>query len=182
MSNNEMIMLPREVVEQALEALLNEGEFRKLLKPFIEKSIDSIRDALKQPHRKPTQHDIADSALLGNIESQFNACMHKEHCKRWKERSGAVVEQKLRSGMVCALPPGDYVGVVLRGRYYTLTTPQPPVAEQPQGELDPLTDWQVPKGVLSAISRAGMTLLKTRHGYELQKLGPVIAHGIGGKE
>ena len=46
-------MLPREVVEQALEALLNEGEFRKLLKPLIEKSIDSIRDALEQPYAGP---------------------------------------------------------------------------------------------------------------------------------
>ena len=53
MSKNEMIMLPREVVEQALEALLNEGEFRKLMKPLIEKSIDSIRDALEQPDARP---------------------------------------------------------------------------------------------------------------------------------
>lgn len=53
MSKNKMIMLPREVVEQALEALLNEGEFRKLLKPLIEKSIDSIRDALEQPDAGP---------------------------------------------------------------------------------------------------------------------------------
>ena len=54
MSKNEMIMLPREVAEQALEALLNEGEFRKLLEPLIEKSIDSIRDALEQPDAGPT--------------------------------------------------------------------------------------------------------------------------------
>lgn len=45
----EFVTLPREVVEQALEALINEGEFRKLLKPLIEKSIDSIRAALEQP-------------------------------------------------------------------------------------------------------------------------------------
>lgn len=45
----EFVTLPREVVEQALEALINEGEFRKLLKPLIEKSIDSIREALDQP-------------------------------------------------------------------------------------------------------------------------------------
>lgn len=53
MSKNKMIMLPREVADQALEALLNEGEFRKLLKPLIEKSIDSIRDALEQPDPAP---------------------------------------------------------------------------------------------------------------------------------
>lgn len=94
--------------------------------------------ALDQPQSNPTAQDISDSALLGNIESPFNACMHQEHCKRWKERSGAVVEQKLRPGMVYALPPGDYVGVILRGRYYPLTTPQPPVAEQPQGAQEPV--------------------------------------------
>ena len=53
MSKNEMIMLPREVVEQALESLLNEGNFRKLLKPFIEKSIDTLRAALDQPQPDP---------------------------------------------------------------------------------------------------------------------------------
>ena len=45
----EFVTLLREVVEQALEALINEGEFRKLLEPLIEKSIDSIRAALEQP-------------------------------------------------------------------------------------------------------------------------------------
>ena len=83
---------------------------------------------------KLTAQDIADSALLGNIESPFNACMHQEHCKRWKAQAGTAVEQKLRPGMVYALPAGDYVGVILRGRYYPLTTPQPLVAKQPQGE------------------------------------------------
>lgn len=34
----------------------------------------------------------------------------------------------------------------------------------------------VPAEILSAISRAGLTLLKTQHGYELRKLGPAIAH------
>ena len=32
--------------------------------------------------------------------------------------------------------------------------------------------------VLQAITNAGLTLLKTQHGYELRKLGPAIAHGI----
>jgi len=40
-----------------------------------------------------------------------------------------------------------------------------------------LTD-EIPKGVLLAISNAGLTLLKTQHGYELRKLGPAVAHGI----
>ena len=50
----EFVTLPRSVVEQALEALINEGEFRKLLKPLIEKSIDSIRAALDQPQNHVT--------------------------------------------------------------------------------------------------------------------------------
>lgn len=46
---------------------------------------------------------------------------------------------------------------------------------QPQ---KPLTD-EIPKGVLLAISNAGLTLLKTQHGYELRKLGPIeAAHNI----
>lgn len=32
--------------------------------------------------------------------------------------------------------------------------------------------------VLQAITNAGLTLLKTQHGYELRKLGPAIAHGV----
>ena len=32
--------------------------------------------------------------------------------------------------------------------------------------------------VLRAITNAGLTLLKKQHGYELRKLGPVIAHNI----
>lgn len=38
--------------------------------------------------------DIADSALLGNIESQFNACMHQEHCKRWKAQADQQHQHK----------------------------------------------------------------------------------------
>ena len=38
---------------------------------------------------KLTVQDIADSALLGNIESPFNACMHQEHCKQWKKEAEA---------------------------------------------------------------------------------------------
>lgn len=52
----EFVTLPREVVEQALEALINEGEFRKLLEPLIEKSIDSIRAALERPQNHVEQH------------------------------------------------------------------------------------------------------------------------------
>jgi hypothetical protein len=40
--------------------------------------------------RQISEQDIADSALLGNIESAFNACMHQEHCKRWKAQATAA--------------------------------------------------------------------------------------------
>jgi len=48
-----------------------------------------------------------------------------------------------------------------------------PPAVQPEQ----LTD-VIPKDVLLAISNAGLTLVKTQHGYELRKLGPVVAHDI----
>lgn len=124
------IIIDQAVVEKALD-LIDEN-FLQLPKSAAWQSIQALRAALDQPQSNPTAQDISDSALLGNIESPFNACMHQEHCKRWKERSGAVVEQKLRPGVVYALPASDYVGVILRGRYYPLTTPQPPVVEQPQ--------------------------------------------------
>jgi hypothetical protein len=47
----------------------------------------------------------------------------------------------------------------------------------PQRTWMGLTD-EIPKGVLLAISNAGLTLLKTQHGYELRKLGPAVANGI----
>jgi hypothetical protein len=40
--------------------------------------------------RQISEQDIVDSALLGNIESPFNACMHQEHCKRWKAKATAA--------------------------------------------------------------------------------------------
>ena len=40
--------------------------------------------------RKLAAQDIADSALLGNIESPFNACMHQEHCKQLKHLAAHI--------------------------------------------------------------------------------------------
>uniref|UniRef100_UPI002585FF28 hypothetical protein n=1 Tax=Pseudomonas sp. TaxID=306 RepID=UPI002585FF28 len=45
--------------------------------------------------RKLTQQDIAGGALLGNIESPFNACMHQENCKRWKAQANQQHQRKL---------------------------------------------------------------------------------------
>lgn len=37
---------------------------------------------------------------------------------------------------------------------------------------------EISKELLLAITNYGLTLLKTQHGYELRKLGPVVAFGI----
>ena len=268
--------------------------------------------------RKPSVEEVIqmtkDAAVLGNIESLFNACMHQEYCKRWKaqaeqqqgldhqhkssrdsdlqhetgqlitgrssapagwklvpveptedmlscirdhvrdyprwwehsyrdlikaapqppttEQSSAVEQQQsdqdgLRASneyLLGCMRDWSELAIRLRTRVAELESQvaAPSVVEQPQGEQEPvavigdgwtllwvgcgpiahivkkhglrigdklythpqpkrepLTDEQVPNGVLSAISLAGMTLLKTQHGYELKKLGPTVAHGIG---
>lgn len=46
----------------------------------------------------------------------------------------------------------------------------------------PLTDEEIPEGVLLAIQRAGLTLVMTAHGYHLMNLGLIeAAHGIKGE-
>ena len=54
------------------------------------------------------------------------------------------------------------------------TSSHPPVPTAQPKELEQ----EISVAVLQAITNAGMTLLKTQHGYELRKLGPAIAHGI----
>lgn len=82
------VTLPREVVEQAIDALYcTDSEEGSPAYNFELKAVKELRAALEQPQRKLTTQDIADGALLGNIESPFNACMHQEHCKRWKEQA-----------------------------------------------------------------------------------------------
>lgn len=49
------------------------------------------------------------------------------------------------------------------------TTPQP-AAKPAQAEPD-----TVPKGVLLAITNAGLTLVKTQHGYQLLNIGKAVA-------
>lgn len=100
----ETVTLPREVVEQAINALYcTDSEEGSPAYNFELKAVKELRAALEQPKRKLTPQDISDSALLGNIESQFNACMHREHCKAWKEKAyiaprfGRVAERKLDS-------------------------------------------------------------------------------------
>lgn len=86
-NTQEFVTLPREVVEQVFYHLIRGDADAVCWADGV------IKPALEQPQRKLTQQDIADSALLGNIESPFNACMHQEHCKRWKDQSGVAVAQ-----------------------------------------------------------------------------------------
>lgn len=85
------ITLPRSVVEQAMYHL-NRGDADAVCW-----ADGVIKPALEQPQRKLTQQDIAYNALLGNIESPFNACMHQEHCKRWKAQADQQHQRKLSS-------------------------------------------------------------------------------------
>ena len=56
--------------------------------------------------RKPSVEEVIqmtkDAAVLGNIESLFNACMHQEYCKRWK----AQAEHQHKSSNDNDLQPG----------------------------------------------------------------------------
>lgn len=94
-NTQEFVTLPREAVERALSAIEKAvlwDKARGFVAPYVVRDplhagINTLRAALEQPQRKLTPQDIADSALLGNIESPFNACMHQERCKRWKAQA-----------------------------------------------------------------------------------------------
>lgn len=87
----EFVTLPRSVVEQVFYHLIRGDADAVCWADGV------IKPALEQPQRKLTQQDIADSALLGNIESPFNACMHQEHCKRWKAQADQQHQGELSS-------------------------------------------------------------------------------------
>lgn len=87
----EFVTLPREVVEQVFYHLIRGDADAVCWADGV------IKPALEQPQRKLTPQDIADSALLGNIESPFNACMHQEHCKRWKAQADQQHQGELSS-------------------------------------------------------------------------------------
>ena len=94
---NQTITLPREVAAAIAQILIDaktgECDYQD---GRVKWSIDQLAAALEQPQRKLTSQEIADSALLGNIESQFNACMHQEHCKRWKAQAGLQHQHESR--------------------------------------------------------------------------------------
>lgn len=87
----EFVTLPRSVVEQVFYHLIRGDADAVCWADGV------IKPALEQPQRKLTPQDIADSALLGNIESPFNACMHQEHCKRWKAQADQQHQGELSS-------------------------------------------------------------------------------------
>jgi len=120
------VTLPREVVEQALEALINEGEFRKLLKPLIEKSIDSIRAALEQPKNHIGQHLGMVPAGWKLVPVEPNEAMHR-----------AAVRTVVHCTGNDDFPPAVY-------RAMLDAAPQPPTTEdssvvQPQANQPALT-------------------------------------------
>ena len=84
-----------------------------------------------------TAQDIADSALLSNIESPLNACMHQEHCKRWKAHAAqpTVVEQEPYC-FASLNKQGDVTSVAKRRDGWRKT----PLYLHPQTPRQPLTD------------------------------------------
>ena len=136
------ITIDQAVVEQALDLI--EENFLQLPKSSAWQSIQALRAVLDQPQSNPTAQDISDSALLGNIESPFNACMHQEHCKRWKAKTGA--DSSLRSAVQQAC---DWISgepgrrPISAGRLLAILTnalaaaPQLPVVENMQPDPAP---------------------------------------------
>ena len=131
MSNNEMITLPREVVKQALEALLNEGEFRKLLKPLIEKSIDSICDALEQPDAGPTATAPEGWKLVPVVPTEKMLDAGRNACE------GRFYPQDMLHGPRAMM--ADRWVAMINAAPQPPTTEQSSAIERPQGEHRPGT-------------------------------------------
>lgn len=132
---NQTITLPRAVVEHVMYHL-NRGDADAVCW-----ADGVIKPALQQPQRKLTSQEIADSALLGNIESPFNGCMHQEYCKRWKAKAGADSSLRAAVQQACdwiSEEPGRRP--ISAGRLLAILTnalaaaPQPPVVEMTTDE------------------------------------------------
>ena len=83
---NDNITLPRVVAAAITQTLIDSQSVSDYQLEREEWAEKQIADALAQDDFK---QEVADSALLGNIESPFNACMHQEHCKAWKKKASA---------------------------------------------------------------------------------------------
>ena len=89
----EFVTLQREVVEQALEALLNEGNFRKLRKPLIEESIKQIKAALEQPQECYDQREpLTDRQIDAIAESMPGGLDGFLKGWGWRQFARAVLE------------------------------------------------------------------------------------------
>jgi hypothetical protein len=120
---------------------------------------------------EPESNDVEIAAEQSDNYASFHAGVRFARANSFsvKQEQGEPVAQSLKDAVFTVLEGftlDNNVRKILESAYYT--TPQ---------QRKPLTD-EIPKGVLLAISNAGLTLLKTQHGYQLQKLGPVIAHSI----
>ena len=99
---------------------------------------------------QPEQEPVAKF----HVEHRTNAC--SEVCDAQRKVYATCAWHKdagQRAELICSL----------------LNTP-PPQHKEPEQEIL--------VAVFQAITNAGLTLLKTQHGYELRKLGPAIAHNI----
>ena len=109
-----------------------------------------VRQLGKEALAQPEQKPVAKF----HVEHRTNAC--SEVCDAQRKVYATCAWHKdagQRAELICSL----------------LNTP-PPQHKEPEQEIL--------VAVFQAITNAGLTLLKTQHGYELRKLGPAIAHNI----
>ena len=142
----------RKVIELALEALETEREnYQDWDKEDgAPEYIYEAITAMKELLAQPEQKPVAKF----HVEHRTNAC--SEVCDAQRKVYATCAWHKdagQRAELICSL----------------LNTP-PPQHKEPEQEIL--------VAVFQAITNAGLTLLKTQHGYELRKLGPAIAHNI----
>lgn len=147
---NDNITLPRVVAAAITQILIDSQSVSDYQLEREEWAEKQIADALAQDDFK---QEVADSALLGNIESPFNACMHQEHCKAWKEKASAdtpatadltddqIIDlfHRKTTGLGCK-------GIIAFARAMLGAAPHPPTVkecltvEQPQVEQEPVDE------------------------------------------
>ena len=189
----------RKVIELALEALETPWNA-----PYVDgcdlalgkrvKAITAIKEALAQPDQDEVDirsrlyqriHEL--ETQLAQPEQEPVAWLSDDERKAfqrfyetWDDGEGYDVPKPMMKrlaqiGVIHHISRGLYditkFGHSLLG-YATSSHPPVPTAQPKELEQE------ISVAVLQAITNAGMTLLKTQHGYELRKLGPAIAHGI----
>ena len=141
----EFVTLPREVVEQALEALSNTGTQRgKQPSQFLAEglSINALRAALEQP-----QNHIPDAWNMvpaGWKLVPVEPTMSMQHAALIESRSHGPVS----TGECNALPITYELGAsAIVYRAMLDAAPRPPAVDQPQLKHDPLTDEEIADAV-----------------------------------